>query len=125
MDVSAINVNAPGFGTLYPATPAPDDSGGDASGWLSGLGDLFSGVGAAVSGTLKAANAPSVPSAGSGWVYNSQTGHYYNPLTGQALTATNTLPSAGLAGALTGSNSFLLLILAGFVFFFLAKRREA
>jgi hypothetical protein len=119
------DISTPSFvGGAVSATP--DDSGsGDASGWLSGLGDLFTGVGSAVSATIRAANLPNVPNAGSGWVYNPTTGHYYNPLTGQALTATNTLPSAGLAGALTGSNTFLLLILAGLAFFFFAKRREA
>jgi hypothetical protein len=116
-DVSAITL---GGGAV---TPTPDDSGGgDASGWLSGLGDLFAGAGSAISATIRASNAPNVPNAGSGWVYNPATGHYYNPLTGQALTATNTLPSAGLAGALTGSNTFLIVILAVVAFFLLRKR---
>lgn len=111
--------------TAFFASTPDSSGGGDASGWLSGLGDLFAGAGSAISATIRASSAPSVPTAGSGWVYNPTNGHYYNPLTGQALTATNTLPSAGLAGALTGSNSFLLLILAAVAFFFIAKRREA
>lgn len=119
MDVSALDVSQIGN------TPAPDSSGGaDASGWLSGLGDLFQGLGAGIGAGFKAANSPSVPNAGTGWVYNPANGHYYNPLTGQALTATGTLPSAGLAGALTGSNSFLVLILVAVVGFFLIRRKS-
>jgi hypothetical protein len=91
-----------------------DNSGGaDSSGWLSGLGDLFSGIGSAVSSGLKASNVPSV-NPGSGWVYNKTTGNYYNPVTGQALTATGTLSSAGaFSGALNGSNGLFLILLVG------------
>lgn len=41
-------------------TPPPDNSGdsGDNSGWLSGLGDLFSGIGNAVATGIKASNTP-------------------------------------------------------------------
>lgn len=121
MDVSALDVSQIGSTV---AGPTDGSGGADQSGWLSGLGDLFNGVGSAISSGFRAANLPSTPSAGTGWVFNPATGHYYNPLTGQALTATNTLPSAGLAGALTGSNSFLFLIVIGVLAWFLVKRRE-
>jgi hypothetical protein len=103
------------------STTGGDSSGGsDVSGWLSGLGDLFAGVGSAVASGLHAANVPkaTVPS---GWVYNQATGNYYNPATGQALTSTGTLTSVpGFVGNLTGGNSliFILIIgILGYIFF--------
>lgn len=91
-------------------TAAPiSDSGdtGDWGGYLSGLGDLFQGLGAGIASGIKASNSPTInPS--SGWVYNAATGNYINPATGQAMTATGTLPSAGGLGALTSSPVLLL-----------------
>jgi hypothetical protein len=100
-----------------------DSSGSNSSGWLSGLGDLFQGIGTAVSSGLAASNIPKLPNAGGGWVFNPTTGQYYNPATGQALTATGTLTSAaGFTGAVTGQSSFLLLALVGLVAFFLIRK---
>ena len=102
---------------------ADPSSGSDTSGWLSGLGDLFQGIGTAVSSGLAASNIPKLPNAGGGWVFNPTTGQYYNPATGQALTATGTLTSAaGFTGAVTGQSSFLLLALVGLVAFFLLRK---
>lgn len=102
---------------------ADPSTGSDSSGWLSGLGDLFQGIGTAVSSGLAASNIPKLPNAGGGWVYNPATGGYYNPATGQALTATGTLTSAaGFTGAVTGQSSFLLLALVALVAFFIIKR---
>lgn len=110
------------------ASPAPaatvvagaGSDGGDSSGWLSGLGDLFQGIGAGIGSGLRAANVPT-PSIPSGWVYNPSTGGYYNPATGQALTSTGTLTSqAGLVGGL-GSNSFLIIVIV-VVAFLIFKR---
>lgn len=98
-------------------------SGSDSSGWLSGLGDLFAGVGKAVSSGLAASNVPKLPNVGGGWIYNPATNGYYNPATGQALTSTGTLTSAaGFTGAVTGQSSFLLLALVALVAFFIIKR---
>jgi len=101
-----------------------DDGGNDSSGWLSGMGDLFQGIGSAVSSGLRAANAPS-GSPGSGFVFNPATGQYYNPVTGQALTATGTLTSAGAAGSLFSSNSTLMLILLAAVAFLAFRKPRA
>lgn len=98
------------------ASPAPvvvsgTSDGVDTSGFLSGLGDLFQGIGAGIGSGLKGANIPTatVPS---GWVYNAATGSYYNPATGQALTSTGTLTSVpGFAG-LTGSSTSMLFLVA-------------
>lgn len=107
--------------TVDATSTSSDSSGGDASGWLSGLGDLFQGVGSAVSSGLRAANAPNVPSA-SGWVFNPATGQYYNAATGQALTSTGTLPSGGI---FTGSSSNLFVIaLIGLAAIFLLRKKE-
>ena len=100
-------------------TSGSDSSGADTSGWLSGLGDLFAGVGTAVSSGLKAANTPNVPSA-SGWVFNPATGQYYNAITGQALTSTGTLPSAGIFSG--GSSNTIVLIIIAIAAFFLLKK---
>ena len=103
--------------------PGEDSSGSDSSGWLSGLGDLFAGVGKAVSSGLAASNVPKLPTVGGGWIYNPTTGGYYNPATGQALTATGTLTSAaGFTGAVTGQSSFILLALVGLVVFLLVRK---
>lgn len=103
--------------------PGPDSSGSDSSGWLSGLGDLFQGIGSAVSSGLAASNVPKLPTVGGGWVYNPATGQYYNPATGQALTSTGTLTSAaGFTGAVTGQSSFILLALVGLVAFMLLRK---
>jgi hypothetical protein len=115
-DINAYNASFAGSAPIAGA----DSGGGDSSGWLSGLGDLFAGVGSAVSAGIKASNVPSgnVPS---GWAYNPATGTYYNPATGQSLTATGTLTS--LPGFVGGSsNIFLYLILAVVAFFLLRKK---
>lgn len=104
-------------------TPGPDTSGSDSSGWLSGLGDLFQGIGSAVASGLAASNVPKLPTVGGGWVYNPATGGYYNPATGQALTSTGTLTSAaGFTGAVTGQSSFILLALVALVAFLLIRK---
>lgn len=117
--------------TAYSSQPADsgtvqagaDSSGSDSSGWLSGLGDLFQGIGTAVASGLAASNVPKNPTIGSGWVFNPTTGGYYNPATGQALTATGTLTSAaGFTGAVTGQSSFLLLALVAVVAFLLFRK---
>ena len=114
IDVSGGASAAGGSGS----TPS-DGSSNDSSGWLSGLGDLFQGIGTAVSSGLRASNIPSVPSA-SGWVYNPATQQYYNPATGQALTSTGALPSAGI---FTGSNSnIVVILLIGLAALFLLRR---
>ena len=95
-------------------------SGGtDTSGWLSGMGSLFSGIGTAISSGLKAANTHNVPTA-SGWVFNPATGQYYNALTGQAMTSTGALTSGGI---FTGSNTNLIVVaLVVLAAIFLMKR---
>lgn len=100
-----------------------DDGGNDTSGWLSGLGDLFQGVGSAVSSGLRAANAPN-NNPGSGFVFNPTTGQYYNPVTGQALTATGTLTSAGMSGSLFSSNGNLILLALAFLAFLAFRKRR-
>lgn len=103
--------------------PSADSSGSDSSGWLSGLGDLFQGIGTAVASGLSASNVPKLPTVGGGWIYNPTTGGYYNPATGQALTSTGTLTSAaGFTGAVTGQSSFILLALVALVAFMLIKK---
>lgn len=104
------------------AVSGGDDGNNDSSGWLSGLGDLFAGVGSAVSSGLRASNAPQ-GNPGSGFVFNPATGQYYNPVTGQALTATGTLTSAGMSGSLFSSNSTVMLLLLGLIAF-LAFRKK-
>lgn len=70
---------------LDPST-VPADSGADisagSSGWLSGLGGVFTSIGTAVSNTYRAVTTPTMPQAP---VYNPQTGAYtvFNPTTGQ------------------------------------------
>jgi hypothetical protein len=86
--------------------------------FLSGLGNLFSGIGSAVGIGLKASN---TPTPGSGWVYNPATGLYTNPATGQVMTATGTITSAGGLAGLTGS-PITLLLLAGLGYILLRKR---
>lgn len=106
-DLSDINVTA------------TDTSSNDSSGWLSGMGDLFQGIGSAIGSGLAASNIPK-PATATGWVYNPATGQYYNSATGQALTSTGALPSAGI---FTGSNSnFIVLLLIGIAAFFLLSR---
>lgn len=104
-----------------PPIAGADTSGGDSSGWLSGLGDLFSGIGAGVAAGIKASNIPSaaVPS---GWVYNQTTGAYYNPATGQALTATGSLTSLPGLASFGSGNTFIYLILAVVAYFLLRKK---
>jgi hypothetical protein len=100
-----------------------DGNGGSSSGWLSGLGDLFAGIGAGVGAGIQGSNMPTPPRAPSGWVFNQSTGQYYNPSTGQALTATGTLPSMGGFNLGLGNNSgVMLLIVAVIAFLFLRKR---
>jgi hypothetical protein len=77
-------------------------------------------VGNVVIGGIRASNAPTTPTAGSGWVYNPATGQYYNPVTRQALTSTGTLPSAALGGSF-GSLIWIVFIVA--VVLFLRKRK--
>ena len=123
MGISPVTLGATPVFAAPPVTPAaatPDDS--DTSGWLSGMGDLFAGVGTAISSGLRAANAPNVQP-GSGFVFNPSTGQYYNPVTGQALTATGNLTSAGaLPGLFGGNNSLLIIALALLAFMFFRKR---
>jgi hypothetical protein len=109
----------PSGGTTTVAIPSGDSSGSDSSGWLSGLGDLFQGIGTAVSSSLKAANAPTLPSPGSGWVWNPATQQYYDSATGRALTSTGTLTSAGSLG---GSNGVFWIILAAVAFILFRKK---
>jgi hypothetical protein len=99
-------------------------TGGDSgnSGWLSGVSDLFTAAAAGVAAGFKASNVPSYPTAGSGWVYNSATGQYYNPTTGQALTATGTLTSSGGFPGLTNSPLFLIILFLGALFLFRRPR---
>jgi hypothetical protein len=100
-----------------------DPSGSSSSGWLSGLSDVFAGIGAGVGAGIAASNLPKVPTAGSGFVWNPTTGTYFNPQTGQSLTATGTLPSLGSLGAgLTGNTGIILVILAIVAFVMLRKR---
>jgi hypothetical protein len=102
---------------------ADTSSGSDASSWLSGLGDLFAGVGSGIAAGFKATSSPkaNIPS---GWVYNPANGNYYNPATGQALTSTGTLTSVpGLLGNLTGGNSFVFLILIGVLVYLFVRHR--
>jgi hypothetical protein len=113
------------YGTeaYVPTEVSGGDSGGnDSSGWLSGLGDLFSGVGSAVATGLKASQVRNVQPS-SGFVFNPTTGQYYNPVTGQALTSTGSLTSAGLGGSLFSNNSTLMIILLA-VIAFLAFRHK-
>lgn len=104
---------------ITPDLGGTSGDGSDASGWLSGLGDLFAGIGTAVATNLKAVNAPTPSGPGSGWVYNPVTQQYHNAITGQALTSTGTLTSAGLGGSLLGGGSltFLLLAFIGWLLF--------
>lgn len=98
---------------------ATDTSSNDSSGWLSGMGDLFQGIGSAIGSGLAATNVPK-PAMATGWVFNPATGQYYNSATGQALTSTGTLPSAGI---FTGSNSnFIILLVIAVAAFFLLRR---
>ena len=84
------------------------NSGTDSSGWLTGLGALFSGVGNAVSSGLRASNTPT-PAFNTGWIFNPATQQYYNAATGQALTSTGSLTSGGI---FTGSSSNMLILVA-------------
>lgn len=97
-------------------------NGDSSSGWMSGLGDLFAGVGAGVGAGIQASNLPHVPAVGSGWQYNPATGAYYNPLTGQSLTSTGTIPSLGGLGAGISGGSGLMLILLAVVAFLLFRK---
>jgi hypothetical protein len=126
-------ISALGSGNLAayessPTSPSPivpasvsGGAGSNNSGWLSGLSDIFQSVGVAVGSGLRGANTPSV-TPGSGWVYNSATGQYYNPVTGQALTATGTLTSAGIGSSSLLSNPIVLIFIAIVAFLFLRKR---
>ena len=107
-----------------PVDTSGSSGGSDQSGWLTGLTGLFSGVGSAISSGLIAANLPTSPTVGSGWVFNPATGQYYNPTTGQALTSTGTLTSAGgFAGAISGQSTILLILVAVVAVIFLARGR--
>lgn len=117
LPVFSVLTGAPSAG----AVSSGDDGNNDSSGWLSGLGDLFSGVGTAVAAGLKASNVPNAQP-GSGFVYNPATGQYYNPVTGQALTSTGTLTSAGGLSSI-GSNSTFILIALALIGFLLIRRR--
>lgn len=99
------------------AAPASSDSGSgsDNSGWLTGLGDLFSGVGNIVVSGIRAANTPAPAAIPSGWTYNPATAQYHNAQ-GQAVTATGTLTSAGLS-----NNSSLIWVVLAFLAFVLLK----
>jgi hypothetical protein len=114
----------PAYSSVPTAPVAGDDGSNDSSGFLSGLGDLFSGVGTAVASGLKAANTPQ-NNATSGWVYNPATGTYINPITGQALTATGSLTSAGLSSLnlLGGNSSLLVLLVLGIIAIFAFRNR--
>lgn len=102
-------------------TVTPDSGGTDWSGVLSGLSGIFGTIGAGVSSGFRAANLGNTPTSGSGWVFNPSTGQYYNPLTGQALTSTGTLTSAGLLPS-GGSSSLIIILLAILAFFAFRKR---
>ena len=118
--VPIVGVDTTGVDTS-PVVAGPDSSGNDSSGWLSGLGDLFSSVASGVSTGLRAANFPNVPSAGSGWVFNPATNSYVNPITGQSLTSTGTLTSAGLGTAFGQSGLLTILLIGALIFLFLRK----
>jgi hypothetical protein len=121
---TALRVSAPGPSTglggssmgvplgIFPdsvdSSSSPDGIG--SSGFLSGLGDLFAGIGSGVGAGIAGSNVPKVPTAGSGWQWNAATGTYYNPVTGQTMTATGTVPSLGTLGAGITGNSGLLII---------------
>jgi hypothetical protein len=111
-------------GSPVSTTGSVDTSGGsDASSWLSGLGDLFAGVGSGIAAGFKATSSPkaNIPT---GWVYNPANGNYYNPATGQALTSTGTLTSVpGFLGNLTSGPSFVFLILIGVVVYLFMRHR--
>jgi hypothetical protein len=99
-----------------------DTSGDSSSGWMSGLGDLFAGIGAGVGAGIAGSNLPRTPVAGSGWQYNPATGTYVNPITGQALTATGTIPSIGGLGAtLSGNNTIMIVVIAVVAYLLLRK----
>lgn len=101
------------------SSPAGDSS----SGWLSGLGDLFSGIGAGVGAGIQGANLPRMPAASSGWQFNPATGAYFNPMTGQSLTSTGTIPSlGGLAAGITSNSTFMLLLIGVVAFLLLRKK---
>lgn len=119
-------IMATGSGTVvsYQDTSSAPD-GGDSSGWLSGLGDLFQGIGAGIGSGIQASNLPKVPTAGSGWVFNAATGTYVNPITGQALTATGAVPSLGSLGSgLTSLTSNPILLIGLIVVGFLLLRKK-
>jgi hypothetical protein len=98
------------------AAPASSEGGGsDSSGWLTGLGDLFQGIGSVVISGIQASNAPAAPTPGSGWVYNPTTGTYHDPATGRALTSTGTLTSAGASNWFSNPIVIFLAVLLGFV----------
>lgn len=99
-----------------------DISGDSSSGFLSGLGDLFAGIGAGVGAGIAGSNIPKLPTAGSGWVFNPTTGTYVNPVTGQSLTSTGTIPSLGGFSSITGNSTFLLIALAVIAFLLLRKK---
>ena len=100
-------------------------SGSSASGFLSGLGDLFAGIGQGVGAGIRASNIPKVPTATSGWQWNPTTGTYYNPTTGQSMTATGTITSLGSLGAgLTGNSGTLILLALGVVAFLVLRKKE-
>jgi hypothetical protein len=98
-----------------------DNSGGSSSGWLSGLGDLFAGIGQGVGAGIAGSNIQKLPVAGSGWQYNPATGLYVNPVTGQSLTATGTIPSVAGLGASLGGSGMTLILLAVVAFLVLRK----
>ena len=99
-------------------------SGASSSGFLSGLGDLFQGVGAGVGAGIQASNIPNVPRAGTGWQWNPTTGTYYNPATGQTMTATGTITSLGGLGAGLTGNTGLILVALGVIAFLVFRKRE-
>ena len=110
-------------GILGAGNTSAAPSGDSASGFLSGLGDVFQGIGAGVGAGLKAANTPNVPGAGSGWIYNPATGTYTNQY-GQTLTATGTIPSLGnLSAMFSGSSGIFMLALVGLGAYFILRKR--
>jgi hypothetical protein len=56
-------------------------------------------------------------------VYNPTSGQYYNPATGQALTSTGTLPSAGGFNLGLGGNSGLMLIALAVIAIFVFRKK--
>lgn len=111
--------------TAVPPPPSPATPDDSSNGFLSGMSDLFNSIGSGVAAGIKASNVPTIPTAGSGWVYNPATGGYYNPLTGQQLTSTGTITSQGLTSGLTGllggSSAILVLLAVVLVFMFRKK----